>query len=119
MTLTQKLDRIPPCVARILATANGKLATDAALMKLTGWTDRKLVRLYRRRTWSGVKVGDVDAFLAACGLSWSTQREKRWLLKLAIERGGVRTMRHLRFKKGQQVSRVANHLRTIEKILSK
>lgn len=123
MTLTEKLDRIPPCVARILAKKDRRLATDQDLVRITGWSMIKVRWVYQRRSWAGIKVADVDTFLSACDLNWSSQREKRWLLRLAMERGGIGTMQHLqRRKMSHQTSwlpsQLARHLRRIEKILS-
>jgi len=124
MTLTEKLDRLPPCVARIWAKKDGRLATSSHLMKLTGWGARKLLWISRRKSWADVSVRDVDAFLSACGLSWSSQSNQRLTLMKALERGGLQTMLHLERRKLSrttrwQASQLARHIRRLEKILSK
>lgn len=96
-TLLAKLDRLPPIVVRIfLARHKGKLMTDAELRKRTGWGKKKLIRVYRAASWRNATVEEVDGFLSACGLRWSSQRRQRFLLQLAFERNGLERMRHLR-----------------------
>lgn len=119
MTLTSKLDRLPPCFVRILAKHNGRLMTDPELMERTGWGRRKLRAVYQSASWGSVKVEDVDTFLKACNMSWSTQRRQRWLLKLAISHGGIETMQHLKCSHsvGWRGNQLKLHLERIEKLL--
>lgn len=118
MTLTEKLNRLPPCIVRILAKHNGKLITDPELMRRTGWGKRYLRSVYNSASWDGIKVGDVDKFLAACGMSWSTQRRQRWLLQLAVNNGGIQTMLHLRNDVGWRGNQLRLHLNRIERLLA-
>jgi hypothetical protein len=119
MTLAQKLDRLPPCVCRLLAQRNTSLLTDTELCALTGWSREKVWRISAAKSWKGILVRDVDRFLMACGLSWSTQRRQLWVLKKAIERGpeGIRQMKHLIGPVAQKASRVTRLLKRTEKIL--
>lgn len=119
MTLAQKLDRLPPCICRLLAKADGELMTDHALMKRTRWGKTKLRRIAESRSWDGIPVKDVDTFLCACGLTWSTQRRQLFLLKIATERGldGIRQMRHLQKPVAQKHGRVLRLLKRTEEIL--
>lgn len=119
-TLTSKLDRVPPCVVRIMAKGpDGMLASNAELKKRTGWGKSKLRRVSNATSFTNVTVGEVDAFTEACGQSWSSQRRLIWLMKLAWRNGGLQTMRHLKFKTGWQASMIARHQKRIEKLLSK
>lgn len=96
-TLLAKLDRLPPVIVRLFfARLNGRLMTDKELRQRTGWGKKRLLRVYRATSWKNVTVGEVDALLSACGLRWSSQRRQLFLLQLAIERGGLERMRHLR-----------------------
>ena len=117
MTLTAKLDRLMPCLARILAKHNGRLMTDPELMRRTGWSRNKLRAVYQSSSWAGVKVEDVDTFLKACDMSWSTQRRQRWLLQLALSHGGIKTMQHLKCDTGWRGNQLKQHLDRIEKLL--
>jgi len=119
MTLAQKLDRLPPCICRLLAKADGELMTDAQLLRQTRWSKEKLRRIAESRTWDGISVKDVDVFLVACGLTWSTQRRQLWLLKIATEKGleGIRRMHHLRKPVAQKAGRVLRLLKRTEEIL--
>lgn len=116
MTLVEKLNRLPPCLCRLLAKHDGKLMTDVQLMRTTGWSKKKLERISRSRSWSKISVEDADWFLLACSLSWSAQRKKLWMLKLASEKGldGIRRMRHLRSTRKSVVTML---LRRTERIL--
>jgi len=116
MTLTDKLNRLPPCVCRLLAKKNGRLMTDPQLMEATGWGKSRLCRVYNSTSWAGISVEEVDKFLAACGISWSSQRRQRWLLQLAGN--DISKMRHLRFNNGWQASMVKRHQRRIIKLLT-
>ena len=99
LSLTDKLDRLPPFVARLLAKENGRLATVPELMKKTGWGRRKIEAIQLAITWKKVAVGDVDVFLRACGICWSDQRRHRSLIQLAIRRGGIDRLKHFRITK--------------------
>ncbi len=106
MTLLRKLDRLPPCLCRLLAQRNGELMTDRQLIRLTGWSKVKLERICKALSWARICVSDVDDFLFACGLRWSAQRRERWLLKVATEKGveGLLRMRHLRWARKSDVT---------------
>lgn len=119
MTLTEKLDRLPPCICRLLAKSNGELATDAEIRGATGWSRAKLERISQATTWAGISVGDVDSFLAACGIRWSSQRKERWKLTRIIRAGGIHRMRHLWKPIAQRASRVATLLKRTEELLRK
>jgi hypothetical protein len=116
MTLTEKLDRLPPYVARLLAKETGRLATVPELMAKTGWGRRKIEALQRAMTWKKVAVGDVDIFLKACGLTWSAQRRQLWLIQLAIQRGGIDRMKHFRLTDGFSGSQIRSQFKRIEKM---
>jgi hypothetical protein len=117
MTLTEKLDRLPPCIVRIMTKHNRRLITDPELMKRTGWGRRKLKAVYNSASWAGIDVIDVDVFLKACNMTWASQRRQRWLLKLAIANGGLHTMQHLQCDTGWQGNQLKLHLERIEKLL--
>lgn len=121
-TITAKLDRLPPCVVRLLAKKDGRLMTDPELCALTGWGRKKLESVYQLASWAGVRVGDVDTFLTACGLSWATQRRQRWLLKLRYHAAGsviegIRSMRHMKTDEPWRAVQVNMHLARVEKLL--
>lgn len=118
MTLLEKLNRLPPCICRLLAKNNGELATDRELLAVTGWSRAKLDRIAKAVTWAEVAVIDVDAFLYACGLTWSTQRRQLWLLQVAALKGfqGIKRMRHLKKPIAQRAGRVATLLSALKKL---
>lgn len=116
MTLTEKL-RFPPCLARIMAVKDGKLMTDPELIERTGWGRRKLRRVYNSATWDDITGKEMDEFLTACGLSISSLRRQRWLIRLSISRGGLHTMQHLQHNTGWRGNQLKLHLDRIEKLL--
>lgn len=121
MTLTEKLDRLPPCICRLLAENNGELATDAEIILRTGWGRKKLDRISRAISWAEITVADVDAFLRVCGISWSSQRREREKLQWAATKsvGGIAGMRHLQNTIAQRASRVTTLLKRTEELLRK
>lgn len=119
MTLTEKLDRLPPFIVRLLAKSNGRLMTTLELVEKTGFCSGKIKKLSKQTSWARIAVGDVDLFLKACGLSWSTQRRQRWLLELAISKGRLHKMRHFKASRNFEVSQVRSHLRRIEKLFQR
>lgn len=120
MTLTAKLDRLPPCIARLMAKdANGKLMSNEEIKRRTGWGRSKVRKICAATSFKNITVGEADAFLTACGLSWSAQRQLLWLMRRAWLNGGLQTMNHLKMKTGWQASMVQRHQRRIEKLLMK
>lgn len=120
MTLTDKL-RFPPCLARIMAVKDGQLMSDRELVKLTGWGERKLRRVYNSSTWLDITDREKFIFFEACGLSPFSLRRQRWLIHLALKRGGLHTMQHLKNNKkknyGWKGNQLKLHLNRVEKIL--
>jgi hypothetical protein len=116
MTLEAKLDRLPPFVARLLAKSNGRLMTTLELMEKTGFCHEKIERISKQKSWANIAVRDVDLFLTACGLSWSTQRRQRWMLDLAIRKGRLHKMRHFKTDNQYGGAQVRAHLRRIEQL---
>jgi hypothetical protein len=120
MTLLEKLNRIPPCICRLMAKdASGMLMSNDEIRRRTGWGKTRLRRIVSATSFKDITVSEVDAFLSACGLSWSTQRRLIWLMQIAWRNGGLQTMRHLRYKTGSQASMIKRHQKRIAKILSK
>lgn len=119
-TITEKLDRIPPCVVRLMAKdASGKLMSNEELTRRTGWGRSRLRRIAGATSFKNLTVGEADTFLTACGLTWSSQRRLLFLMQRAWRNGGLQTMNHLRYETGWQASMVMRHQRRIEKLLSK
>lgn len=120
-TLLEKLDRLPPCVCRLLAQRDGRLLTEQQMKRLTGWSLDKLSRIASARTWRAITAGDIDKFLSACGLSWSAQSRSRWYLKIAVRRGaaGIERMRHVQraLREPSRAGSVTLLLRRTEQIL--
>lgn len=117
-SLREKLDRLPPIICRLLARDNGRLISDVELAKRTGWCKTKLRRLYRAKSWGHVKVGDVDKFLAACGMKWSTQRRQRRLLKIVLEGNGIENMKHMKASTRREAAMIAMIIRHVNRLLS-
>lgn len=115
MTLLEKLDRLEPLVCRMMARSNGHFMSDREIMQVTGWGIAKLRRIYNSKSWARINVRDVDVFLKACGISWSSQRRILWLLKLNAY--DITKMRHLQFRTGWQAAMILRHQRRILRLL--
>lgn len=119
-SLTSKLDRVPPCILRLMARGpSGKLATNSELKKRTGWGNSRLRRVSNATTFADITVNEADVFTEACGYKWSSQRRLLWLMSRAWRSGGLEIMRHLSFNTGWQASMIKRHQRRIEQLLSK
>lgn len=116
MIVTDKL-RFPPCLARIMAIKDGRLMSDQELSKRTGWGGRKLRRVYNSSTWLDITDREKFMFFEACDLSPFNLRRQRWLIKLALRRGGLHTMQHLKCNTGWEGNQLKLHLERIEKLL--
>lgn len=114
--VTNKL-RFPPCLARIMAVKDGRLMSDQELVKLTGWGERKLRRVYNSGTWLDITDREKFVFFEACGMNPFNLRRQRWLIKLALRRGGLHTMQHLKCVTGWQGNQLRLHLNRVEKVL--
>lgn len=115
MTLLEKLDRLEPLICRMMARQGNRFLSDRELMESTGWGLSKLRRIYNSKSWASIAVQDVDTFMRACGISWSSQRRIRWLLKL--NGYDITKMRHLQFRTGWQAAMILRHQRRILRLL--
>lgn len=91
--------------------------SDPYLMEKTGWSRNKLRRVYNSSTWDDITHREADLFLAACGLSTASLNRARWLVQLAMKRGGLHTMQHLKCDTGWRGNQLKLHLERIEKLL--
>jgi hypothetical protein len=70
--ILDKLDRLPPCVCRLLARCrHGKGwrgLSHRELGQISKLPKSTIAELSFRKTWKGVAVDVVDAFAAACGV---------------------------------------------------
>lgn len=114
-TLCEKLDRIPPVVARIFAKGDdGKIASDPELCERTDWGLKKLRNIYNARTWADVTAQEIDTFLSACGLRWGSQRRLLALLRrydFKLDR-----LAHLKVKSGPRAVIVVRLQRRIQRL---
>lgn len=95
------------------------MMTERELMKKTGWGKKHLRRVYKAASFEHVTAGDIDKFLAACGITWSNRKRQRSQLKRAWKRGmpGLRAIRHLRCTTGWQGNQLRLHFKRIELLL--
>lgn len=116
-TLIEKLDRLPPCVCRLLARSGRRLLSNVDLMKATGWGHSKLKRVSHSSTWRHITVEEVDVYLKACGMRWGSQRRQRASIRHAGN--DLTKMKHLRGTglAGLKVYRIAELLKRTEKLL--
>jgi hypothetical protein len=100
-----------------MAVKDGRLMSDQELVKLTGWGERKLRRVYNSGTWLDITDREKFVFFEACGMNPFNLRRQRWLIKLALRRGGLHTMQHLKCVTGWQGNQLRLHLNRVEKVL--
>jgi len=63
-------------------------------------------------------VEEVDSFLTACGLKWSSQRRQRWLISLRLSEGdGITRMRHLRARNKDEACVIEALLKHVKRLL--
>lgn len=91
--------------------------TQVQLMAATGWSEAKLRRICWATTWGRIDAVDIDTYLSACGLTWSRLRRPLYLLRLAIKRGGVETMRHIAACGPEHGGAPVRYLRRLNQIL--
>ena len=68
--LIDVLDRVPPCMCRLLARAsNGRRSlSHHDLAEMTGISPSKIGRLSTKTTWAGENIDTIVAFSTACGV---------------------------------------------------
>lgn len=100
--------------------ADGRLMSNLELCRRTGWSRHRVRRLSDATSFRDCTVGEVDTFLKACGLRWSTQRRLIYLIGRAVKNGGIQSMRHLRYEPGVswQAAMIAGHQQRIKKLLT-
>lgn len=95
-TLLQQLDALPPFTCYALARNSSKRRDRMRLdelAKTAGMSERTFIRIARKFSWAGVKVGDADAFARACGVDLLRQMKTRNYLRHSL--GYKRPLAHL------------------------
>lgn len=102
MTLTETIDRFPPCLARIVARDPkhlGRRLSLAGLAKASGLSYGIVRRLSNKRTWANTPPSIIDKFTAACGLDILHPKRKIYYLKRVLKQ--PHGYRHLASVKGK------------------
>lgn len=72
MTLTEKLNRFPPIMCRLVArTGVGRASrglSHSEIAQLSGLERSTVAKLSKRETWEGCTLETIDAFSTACGV---------------------------------------------------
>jgi hypothetical protein len=89
--------------------------TNPELRAITGWSTNKLVRIAMSADWDDISYADARVYCLACGVT--DQRRAKWLLRIAIERGGIATMQHLRNCHGNMLGVVRKYIKRATQIL--
>ena len=77
-------DEFPPALCRLLARHKRRGMTDKEVAERAGWSVQRVVWMGTLPSWAEVSVGDMSAFMAACGLHPSTLRHHRRFLKRTL-----------------------------------
>lgn len=96
MTLIETLDRLPPCLVRLVARDprhNGRRLTLKRLSDISGLSYGATQRLSGKRTWSNVTPAMIEAFCSACGVDiLRPQRKIKYLLRVLKKPNGYKLL---------------------------
>lgn len=86
MSLIEQLDRLPPCLVRLVARNghSGQRLTLQALSQRSGLSYASLQRLSVRRSWRDVPLWMIDAYTSACGVDLLRPRAKLAYLRKVL-----------------------------------
>lgn len=107
MTLTETIDRFPPCLCRIVArdpNHRGRRLSLHELSKASGLSYGAIARLSRKKSWGNVPPMMIDRFADACGVDLLHPKRKMQYLKRALK--SPNGYKSLASKKGHHSPRV-------------
>lgn len=97
MRLLDRLDKIPPCVFRILAAENGVALGPDEIAKRSGLSRSTVQRISELKTWANVRIDVSERFVMGCGFDISNLKKPLRRLRILQERG-LHGMKHLNIK---------------------
>ena len=100
MTLTNHLASLPPFVCRLLAKKKGESGfdplTNRDIAERSGLSLRSVIRLSRKTSWAGTKIGVADRYLKACGIDpMCVAKHAGQCRRILCSRNGFEGTRHL------------------------
>ena len=102
-------------ICRLLAKTDRRFMTNVELCAITGWSANKLGRIAMSADWNDISYRDAFIYCWACGVT--SQRRAKWLLKIAIDRGGIETMQHLQNCHGNMLGVVRKYIKRATQVL--
>lgn len=87
MTLTETLDKFPPCLCRLVARQPGRYRrmTLLELSVVSGLSYGSVRRLSLKKTWANVPPEIIDKFAGACGVDILHTKRKVFYVKRALK----------------------------------
>lgn len=93
MTLTETLDRLPPCLVRLVARRRGKRLPLHELVEISGLSYGAIQRLSLKRSWKDIPPAMIDAFCSACNVDLLHPRDTlKYLRRVLQEPNGYRKL---------------------------
>lgn len=105
-------DKLPPFVCVALARKARRRMTLPEISKASGLSLRKVERIAPALSWRNVRVRDVEAFSAACGVDLINQAAARYYL--ARQRNAHQVFSHLTSRQLDQFIRLSQFRATQE-----
>lgn len=71
MTLSEKLNKVPPWFCRLMATKNNgyKPMSHSDIAKKAGMARSTVIKISRMLKWDGLTVSQIEGFTSACGVN--------------------------------------------------
>lgn len=92
-SLIQHLDRLPPCLVRLVARRRGKRLPLHELVEISGLSYGAVQRLSLQTTWKNTPIWMVDAFCGACNVDLLRPRDTlKYLRRVLKEPDGYRRL---------------------------
>lgn len=97
MTILERLDRVPPCLCRLVARKNRIVALNTReIAKRSGLNPRTVSEISRCVSWDGWSITTIDRFSRACGVDlWYQCAVRKYVKRMS----GVHIMRANREQK--------------------
>jgi hypothetical protein len=87
-SLLQHLDKLPPCLVRLIARDpehRGRRLSLVAIAERAGLSYGTVRRLSLKKTWANEPLKKIEAFSAACGVNLLRQRRKLFYLNAVLK----------------------------------
>lgn len=95
-TLVEYLDRLPPCIVRLVARRpnhHGQRMSLHEIARASGLSYGAVMRLSMKKTWANVPPATIDRFAKACGVDMlRPSRTKKYLRRVLAKPEGYKLL---------------------------